>query len=83
VTDQRGNVIKNFITNALIILITLWVQPAVAYIDPGTGSALMSVIIGFFVAISLGVKTYWYKIKSVLTRKKTTSSNDEEEENKV
>ena len=43
----------------------------------------MSVIIGFFVAISLGVKTYWYKIKSVLTRKKTTLSNDEEEENKV
>ena len=45
----------------------------------------MSVIIGFFVAISLGVKTYWYKIKSVLTRKKTTLPNEqeEEEENKV
>ena len=38
--------------------------PAMAYIDPGSGSAIMSAIIGFFVAIGLAVKTYWYKIKS-------------------
>jgi hypothetical protein len=39
-------------------------QPAFAYIDPGSGSAIMSVIIGFFVAVGVLVKTFWYKIKS-------------------
>lgn len=34
-----------------------------AYIDPGSGSAIMSAIIGFLVAIGLALKTYWYKIK--------------------
>jgi hypothetical protein len=38
-----------------------------AYIDPGSGSAIMSAIIGFFVAAGMIVKTYWYKIKSFFT----------------
>lgn len=49
-----------------------------AYIDPGSGSAIMSAVIGFFVAIGLAVKTYWYKIKSVFKGKKgdqTTNNN--------
>ena len=38
-----------------------------AYIDPGSGSAIMSAIIGLFVATGMVVKTYWYKIKSFFT----------------
>ena len=53
--------IKLFLAFTLIALIT---QPAFAYIDPGSGSAIMSVIIGFFVAIGLLIKTFWYKIKN-------------------
>lgn len=45
-----------------------------AYIDPGSGSAIMSVIIGFFVAAGLMIKTFWYKIKSVFTGKKRPES---------
>jgi len=48
-----------------------------AYIDPGSGSAIMSAIIGFFVAISLAIKTYWYKIKSFFSRKKATQTKDD------
>ena len=40
-----------------------------AYIDPGSGSAIMSAIIGFFVAVGLAIKTYWYKLKSLFTGK--------------
>ena len=38
-----------------------------AYIDPGSGSAIMSAIIGLFVATGMVIKTYWYKIKSFFT----------------
>jgi len=47
-------------------------QPALAYIDPGSGSAIMSVIIGIFVAIGMVVKTFWYRIKSLLGFSKST-----------
>jgi len=51
-----------------------------AYIDPGSGSAIMSAIIGFFVAISLAIKTYWYKIKSLFLRKKSTPTEGDPED---
>jgi hypothetical protein len=46
-----------------LVLISLLTSPLFAYIDPGSGSAIMSAVIGFFVAVGLAVKTYWYKIK--------------------
>ena len=49
-------------------LLVFWVPSAFGYIDTGSGSAIMSAVIGFFVAISLAVKTYWYKIKSFFSK---------------
>jgi hypothetical protein len=63
----------------LITFISLWIQPAMAYIDPGSGSAIMSAIIGLFVATGLVIKTYWYKLKSMLIGKAPTEAPDSEE----
>lgn len=52
---------------ALLFLLSI-ASPAYAYIDPASGSAIMSAVVGFFVAIGLAVKTYWYKIKSVFSK---------------
>ena len=60
---------KNVFLTLSIVLLGLWLQPAMAYIDPGSGSAIMSAIIGFFVAAGLVIKTYWYKIKSIFIKK--------------
>ena len=51
---------------AIFILAT---PTAHAYIDPGSGSAIMSAIIGAFVAIGLAIKTYWYKLKNLFKTK--------------
>lgn len=48
-------------------VLSLISSPAYAYIDPGSGSAIMGAIIGFFVAIGLALKTYWYKLKAMFT----------------
>ena len=70
---------KKLFPTIVTVLGVFWVTPAMAYIDPGSGSAIMSAIIGFFIAIGLGIKTYWYKIKSLFTgKKKGTNSTDEE-----
>ena len=62
---------------SIFTLTALMAQPAFAYIDPGSGSAIMSVIIGFFVAIGVLIKTFWYKIKSFFGLSKKKKSINE------
>ena len=46
-------------------------QPvAVGYLDPSTGSMVISAIVGVIATIVLGMKTFWYKIVSFFKRKK-------------
>lgn len=63
---------KLFLTFVLFILSF---QPALAYLDPGTGSAIMTMIIGFFVAIGVLFKTFWYKIKKFLGLSKSKNTD--------
>jgi amino acid permease len=52
---------------ALILLLLL--SPSVfAYLDPSTGSMVVSVLVGVFASIGLALRTYWYKIKSFFKR---------------
>lgn len=47
----------------------LMVAPdAWAYLDPSTGSMILSAIVGLFATAGLAAKTYWYKLKSMLRR---------------
>ena len=61
---------------ALFALALGFSTPAFAYLDPGSGSAIVSAIIGAFVAAGLVVKTYWYKFKSLFSRRKETDLED-------
>ena len=62
---------------ALMVLLCAVLAPseAKAYIDPGSGSAIMSAIIGFVVAIGLFLKTFWYKIASLFSRKSSSKED--------
>ena len=55
---------------------------AFAYLDPSTGSMVVSAIVGIFASIALAVKTYWYKIKGWFRRgddKQDTAPQDSQE----
>lgn len=39
-----------------------------AYLDPSTGSMILSAVVGIFATISLALKTYWYKLKALFRR---------------
>ena len=58
----------------LNLILFLSIKPAMAYIDPGSGSAIISAIIGFIAAIVISIKTYWYKIKSFFSNKSKDKS---------
>jgi len=45
------------------------VSDAYAYIDPGSGSLVIQMIIGALVGVGITIKLYWYKIKEKLFTK--------------
>ena len=51
---------------AATLFLALVSQPAWAYLDPGTGSMIISAVVGLFATVGLAVKTYWYKLKGFL-----------------
>ena len=58
----------------LVITFIFFAHPAFAYLDPGTGSAIMGLIVSFIVAIGVIFKTFWYKIKSLFSKNKSTKN---------
>lgn len=60
---------RNRATGSVIALTLLTAStPAWAYLDPGTGSMIISAIVGLFATVGLAVKTYWYKLKALFRR---------------
>jgi hypothetical protein len=49
-----------------------------AYIDPGSGSAIMSAVVGFFLALTIAIKSYWYKLRSLLGFKDSKLVSEDE-----
>jgi O-antigen/teichoic acid export membrane protein len=66
-----GQGIFRAVVNRAIALGTLLLfsPGAFAYLDPSTGSMILSVLVGVFASIALAVKTYWYRIKGFFKRK--------------
>lgn len=78
--DKIMNKTKNiFPTNTLfniLVLVSISVrffntdassslQFSTAYLDPGTGTMIISAIVGILATLILGIKTFWYKIVSI------------------
>lgn len=49
--------------------------PAWAYLDPGTGSMLVSAVIGVAAAIGLAVKMFWYRLVGFFRGKKPSADD--------
>jgi hypothetical protein len=45
-------------------------SPAHAYLDPGTGSMLVSALIGVAAAVALAVKMFWYRVVGLFRRQR-------------
>lgn len=54
---------------AIAIVLLLIPVSALAYLDPTTGSMVISAIVGLFASLLLAIKTYWYRIKAFFKRK--------------
>jgi multisubunit Na+/H+ antiporter MnhC subunit len=49
----------------LLVSLTMVAPEAWAYLDPSTGSMILSAIVGMFATAALALKSFWYKIKNL------------------
>jgi hypothetical protein len=59
------------------VLLILFAAPVNAYLDPGTGSMLLQVILGGIAAIGVAIKLFWHKIRVAIGLSKKTGAEDE------
>ena len=53
-------------------------QAAYAYIDPGSGNIILTVLIGIAASITYTLKKYFYKIRQFINFKKKQASDSED-----
>ena len=50
---------------------------AVAYLDPGTGSMMLQVILGGIAAVGVAIKLYWHKLRVAIGLGKKEETEEE------
>ncbi len=61
----------------IAVLLLLMFTDAVAYLDPGTGSMLLQVILGGVAAVGVAIKLYWHKLRAAFGMAKKEQAEDE------
>ena len=83
--DGRWNMKVSMRRTGIAVLIAAVVYvfaspPAAAYLDPGSGSYLIQLLIGSLLGAGLAIKMFWGRIVSFFTRSKPTGAEASETE---
>jgi hypothetical protein len=65
---------NRFFVSLMAVALGGFAPSAFAYLDPSTGSMILSAIVGIIATLGLALKTYWYKLKSLFKGQKTTQA---------
>ncbi len=57
------------------LVLVLFERPAAAYLDPGSGSMLLQVLLGGFAAVGVAIKLYWHRFSALFSRKQRDPDN--------
>lgn len=68
-----------FVALIACLLSLVFILPAGAYIDPGTGSAIFQAAIAGALAVAVGVKVYWQKIRAFFSSSKDHDKQSDDE----
>ncbi|MBT6774387.1 hypothetical protein HOA91_03375 [Candidatus Woesearchaeota archaeon] len=65
---MRNNI---FLKKCIVFLgvFLIYLKPVYAYLDPGSGSMMLQILLGGIVAAGFIIKARWYKLKSRLFNK--------------
>ena len=61
---------KRLLLPVLVLVGWLFLEaPVYAYLDPGSGSMLLQILLGGFAAIGVVAKLYWHRVTSFFRRR--------------
>ena len=72
---HREILIESIISAALLLFI--FARDAHAYLDPGTGSFILQMLLAGLFAVLLAIRIFWNKIKALFTRHSSRNTEDE------
>ena len=61
----------------IIFLLLFIIADVEAYLDPGTGSMLLQVILGGIAAVGVALKLYWHRLKAAFGAGKKQQTEDD------
>tara|TARA_B100000035_G_scaffold275013_1_gene251765 strand:+ start:1599 stop:1817 length:219 start_codon:yes stop_codon:yes gene_type:complete len=59
---------NTYFLNLIIVYFLVFISPANAYLDPGSGSIILQAILGFIAASIATLSFYWNKVKLFLKK---------------
>lgn len=68
---------KGYILAAVSGLFLTFSSSAFAYLDPGTGSMILQIILGGLAGAAVAIRMYWYKIMAMFGIKRKKSDDSE------
>ncbi|MFC2074897.1 hypothetical protein ACFLRA_01325 [Bdellovibrionota bacterium] len=69
----------NFLTILVSLSMILLFTPSIAhaYLDPGTGSMILQIILGGIAGLAVALKFYWHKIRKIFGIRKPESEKSD------
>ena len=64
---------------ACVISQLFFPSTALAYVDPGSGSVIVTTVLGLIAAVSYTLRKYFYKIRKLFAGKKTEPEHQDSE----
>lgn len=55
------------------------IQEAAAYLDPGSGSMLLQILVAAVAAVAVGIKAFWSRIISLFGRSAANNADDSDD----
>ncbi len=68
--------ISHLLATTMVLSVTA-IAPAQAYLDPGTGSIILQLILGGVAGVMVVMKLYWHRLLSFFGRGDSSSDADE------
>jgi len=62
---------KNLASPVSVLIAWLWLEaPVDAYLDPGSGSMLLQILLGGFAAVGVIGRLYWHRVTALFRRRR-------------
>jgi hypothetical protein len=71
--------VQSFRLAMVMMAVGISTSPAHAYLDPGTGSIILQILLGGFAGLALAIKLYWHKFLALsgLGRQEAMQQNNQ------